>query len=87
MRFLLHGGSAGEVAALRGFAERLGAGFTAYEGLPGEEPLLVVQCLPRKIGLMESIEQVTRRLDEGPLPERAADMQDPLPGLETPPCR
>lgn len=87
MRFTLHGGSAEEVKALRGFAERLGAGFSAYEALEGEEPLLVVQCLPRRIGLMEALEQVVRWMDGGPLPERAAGVQNPLPGLEAPPCR
>lgn len=87
MRFSLHGGSAEEAAALKGFAERLGAGFVAYDGLPGEEPLLVVQCLPRKLGLLESIEQVTRWLNEGHSGKRAPGMQNPLPGLETPPCQ
>lgn len=87
MRFTLHGGSSEEVEALREFAERLGAGFVTYAGMPGEEPLLVVQCLPRKIGMMGALGQVTQWMDGGPLPERAAGMQDPLPGLETPPCR
>lgn len=87
MRFTLHGGSDEEVEALKGFAERLGAGFAAYEALEGEEPLLVVQCLPRRIDLMGALEHVTRWLDGGPLPERPAAVQDPLPGLETPPCR
>lgn len=88
MRFVLHGGSAEEWAALKDFAERLGAEFVAHEGLPGEEPLLTVQCLPRRLGLIESIEQVTRWLDGGPLHEMntGGTMQDPLPGLETPPC-
>lgn len=87
MRFSLHGGSAEEVTALKGFAERLGAGFVAYDGLPGWEPVLTVQCFPRQLGgLVESIEQVTRRLDEAPL-EEGPGVQDPLPGLETPPCR
>lgn len=87
MRFTLHGGSAEELEALRGFAHRLGAGFSEYKALEGEEPLLVVECFPRKIGLMEALEQVTRWMDGGPLPERAAAVQNPLPGLETPPCR
>lgn len=87
MRFTLHGGSDEEVKALRGFAERLGADFSAYEALEGEEPLLVAQCLPRRIGLMEVLEQVTRWMDGGPLPERPAGVQSPLPGLEAPPCR
>ena len=87
MRFTLHGGSDEEVEALSGFAGRLGAGFAAYEALGGEEPLLVVQCLPRRIGLMEALEQVTRWMDGGLLPERAAGVQNPLPGLGTPPCR
>lgn len=87
MRFSLHGGSAEEVAALRGFAERLGASFAAYDGLPGEEPLLVAQCFPRKLGLMESIEQVTRWLDGALSSKRTPGAQNPLPGLGTPPCR
>ena len=88
MRFSLHGGSPEEEAALKGFAERLGAGFSAYKGMPGEEPMLVVQCLPRNIGLFEGIEQVTRWLDGGPLHESPGGLvQYPLPGLETPPCR
>lgn len=87
MRFSLHGGSAEEVAALEGFAKQLGAGFAAYNGLPGEEPLLIVQCLPRRLGLVESIKQVTRWLNEGPFHEEGPDAQSPLPGLETPPCR
>lgn len=87
MRFSLHGGSAEEVAALKSFAERLGAGFAAYDGLPGEEPLLVVQCLPRKLGLVKSIEQITRWLDGAPVEEEAPGVQDPLPDLDTPPCR
>ena len=87
MRFTLHGGSDEEVEALRGFAEQLGASFTAYEALEGEEPLLVVQCLPRQTGLMEVLEQVTLGLDGGPATSRGAGVQEPLPGVETPPCR
>lgn len=87
MRFTLHGGSDEEVKALREFAGRLGARFSEYKALVGEEPLLVVECLPRRIGLMESLEQVTRWMDGGLLPERAAGVQNPLPGLDTPPCR
>lgn len=87
MRFSLHGGSAEEVAALKGFAELLGAGFVAYDGLPGEEPLLTIQCLPRKLGLVKSIEQVTQWRDGTPFGEGAPGVQDSLPGLETPPCR
>lgn len=87
MRFSLHGGSAEEEMALKRLAERLGAGFVAYRALEGEEPLLVIQCLPRKLGLVEVLEQATRWLDEGPLSERAVGVQNPLPGLETPPCR
>lgn len=84
MRFSLHGGSAEEEEALKKFAERLGAGFVAYKALEGEEPLLVIQCLPRRPGLVEALEQMARWLDEGPLSERAAGVQNPLPGLETP---
>lgn len=87
MRFSLHGGSAEEVAALKSFAERFGADFVAYDGLPGEEPLLTVQCLPRKLGLMGSTEQVTQWLDNAPFVGEAPGMQNPLPGLETPPCQ
>lgn len=87
MRLSLHGGSAEEVAALKGFAERLGAGFVVYDGLPGEEPLLVAQCFPRRFGLMEFIEQATQWLDGALFKERAPGVQNPLPGLETPPCQ
>lgn len=87
MRFSLHGGSAEEVAALKSFAERLGAGFVTYGGSPGEEPLLVVQCFPRKLDLIGSIEQVTRWLDRAPSPDGDPGVQNPLPGLETPPCQ
>lgn len=87
MRFSLHGGSPEEIAALKGFAGRLGAGFAAYDGLPGEEPLLTVQCLPRKLGLVKSIEQITRWLDGGPIEEGAPGVQNTLPGLGTPPCQ
>ena len=87
MRFTLHGGSNEEVEALRGFAERLEAGFVEYEALEGEEPLLVFQCLPRRIDLMKVLEQMTQWLNEGPLTPRGAGVQNPLPGLETHPCR
>lgn len=88
MKFSLHGGSAEEEMALKGFAERLGAGFVRYEGMPEEEPMLVVQCLPRRMGLIDAINQVTQWLDGGPLSrgETGGAVQDPLPGLETPPC-
>ena len=69
MRFSLHGGSTEEESSIKGFAERLGAEFVAYKGLPGEEPMLVVQCLPRRVGLVDGINQVTQWLDGGPLPE------------------
>lgn len=88
MRFTLYGGSIEEETAIRRFAKRLGAGFARYEALKeGEEPLLAVQCLPRKTGLLEALEQVTRWMDRGTPPERAMDAQSPLPGLGTPPCR
>ena len=87
MRFTLYGGSDEEVLALRGFARRLGTGFAKYKGAEEEEPVLAVECLPRRIGLPEALEQVTRWLDGGPLPGRTAGVQNPLPGLETPPCR
>ena len=70
MRFSLHGGSPEEEASIKGFAESLEAEFMKYEGMPGEEPLLVVQCFPRKIGLIDGINQVTQWLNGGPLPER-----------------
>ena len=85
MRFSLHGGSIEE--ALRRFAERLGARFAVYEALEGGELLLTVQCSPRRPGLMGALEQVTQWLDGGPLSEGVAGVQNPLPGLETPPCR
>ena len=87
MRFTLYGGSDVEFKALREFAHRLGAGFSKYKGSEEEDPVLVVECLPRRIGLLEALGQVTQWMDGGPLPERAAGVQNPLPGLETPPCR
>lgn len=69
MRFSLHGGSPEEESSLKGFAERLRAEFVAYKGLPEEEPMLVVQFLPRRIGLLDGINKVTQWLDGGPLPE------------------
>lgn len=87
MRFIMHGGSNEEVEALRGFAERLEAGFAAYEALEGEEPLLVVQCFPRRAGLMGVLGQITQWLNGGPPTPKGAGMQEPLPDLETPPCR
>lgn len=87
MRFTLHGGSDEEVEALRGFAKQLGASFTAYEALEGEEPLLVVQCLPRQVGLMGVLGQITRWLDGGPPTPKGAGVQEHLPGVEAPPCR
>lgn len=35
----------------------------------------------------EASEQTTQGLDGGPPPERVGSAQDPLPGLDTPPCR
>jgi len=87
LRFVLYGGSNEEFKALREFAHRLGAGFSKYKGSEEEEPVLMVECLPRRIGLLEALEQVTGWMDGGPLPERAWGVQNPLPGLETPPCR
>jgi len=84
VKFSLHGGSDKDEAVLRGFAERLGAKFAAYKGLPEEEPLLVFQCFPKRSGLINGIEQLTRWLDGDPLPEVPGGLaQDPLPGLET----
>ena len=69
-------------------AKRLGADFVTYAEMPGEEPLLVVRCLPRKVGMGEAFGQVTQGPDEGPLVHGVAGgVQDPLPGLETPPCQ
>lgn len=87
MRSSWQGGSAGEVAALKGFAERLGAELKIRGGLPEEEPLPVTQCPPRGLGPVESTEWVTRRFDEDPPGKGTPDAQSPLPGLETPPCR
>lgn len=87
MRFTLHGGSDEEVEALREFAEQLGVSVSAYAGMPGEEPLLVVQCFPRQVGLMEVLGRITRWLDGGPPTTKGAGVQEPLPGVETPPCR
>ena len=83
MRFSLHGGSAEEEASLKGFAESLGAEFVAYTGLPEEEPLLVVQCLPRRIGLIDSINQVTQRLDGGHFPETVGRINDTFGGTSS----
>lgn len=88
MRLSLHGGSVEEEAVLRELAERLGARFATYKALDGEEPLLVMECFPRRIGLLEALEQTTQWLNGGPLGHGGAGgAQDPLPGLETPPCR
>lgn len=88
MRFSLHGGSAEEEAALKSLAERLGAKFVAYKALEGEEPLLVMECFPRRTGLLEALEEITQWLDGGPLVHGGAvGVQDPIPGLEIPPCR
>ena len=88
MRFSLHGGSVEEEAVLRKFAERLDARFVTYKALDGEEPLLVMECFPRRIGLLEALEQIIQWLDEDPLGPGVGDgVQDPLPGLETPPCQ
>ena len=88
MRFSLHGGSAKEEATLKSLAERLGAKFVTYKALGEEEPLLVVECFPRRTGLLEALEEIAHWLDGGPLRARGAGgVQDPLPGLETPPCR
>lgn len=83
MRFSLHGGSPEEGASLKGFAERLGAEFVAYTGLPEEEPMLVVQCLPRRIGLIDSINQVTQWLDGGPFPETVGRINDTFGGTSS----
>lgn len=72
MRFSLHGESVEETALGR-LAERSGTGFAGHEVPKERKPL--------------SVEHDTRRLDEGPLPERGVGLQDPLPGLETPPCQ
>lgn len=88
MRFSLHGGSAEEEATLRRLAESFGAKFVTYKALDGEEPLLVVECFPRRAGLLGALEQITRWLDGGPLGHGVVGgAQNPLPGLETPPCR
>lgn len=59
----------------------------AYEALDGEEPLLVVQCFPRSVGLLEALEQITQWLDGAPEHDEGGGVQNTLPGLETPPCR
>lgn len=87
MRFSLYGGSVEEETALIRFAERLGAEFCGYEASEVDEPILVIQCLPRKLDLLGALGQITRWMDGGPPPERAGGVQNPLPGLETPPCR
>ena len=88
MRFSLHGGSAKEKATLKSLAERLGAKFVTYKALEGEEPLLVVECFPRRTGLLEALEETIHWLDGGPPVHGGAGcVQDPLPDLETPPCR
>lgn len=87
MRFILHGGSTEEETALSRFAERLGAGFVKYEALYGEEPLLVVRCPLRKAGLLEVLRQIPQWMDGYPPSKMAAGAQDPLPGLDTPPCQ
>ena len=87
MRFSLHGESIEEEAALRRLAERVGAEFEEYGALKEEKPLHHEQWLPQRIGRLGFAEHDTRRLDEGPPSETVVGTQDPLPGLETPPCR
>lgn len=87
VRFSPHGGSV-EGPALKKFTGMLGARFVVYRALEEEEeeePLLVVECSPRSIGLLEDM---TQWLDGSPpVQGETGDAQDPLPGLETPPCR
>lgn len=73
------GGSIEEETALRRFAEILGAEVARYEALEGEEPLLMMQCL------LGALKQITRWVDGAP--PLGGDAQNPLPGLDTPPCR
>ena len=68
--------------------------FTLHDGsteavvaLKGEEPLPAEQCLPQRLDLPKSLGQVTWRVDGDPPTEWVVGVQDPLPGLETPPCR
>lgn len=84
MRFSPHGGSVEEPAPKK-FTEIPGARFVAHEALEGEEPLLVVECSPGSTGLREAM---TRWLDgSSPVQGVTGGVQDPLPGLDTPPCR
>ena len=87
MRFSLHGGSVEEETVLRRLAEKLGAEFVECDAPKEEGPLFVVQCLPQRIGMLGLAGHGPQRLDEAPPPERAGGLQDPLPGLDTPPCR
>lgn len=88
-----------DVAGAAGWVEHLALGTGGAEKVhrktqgqvwgirsPGEkEPLPVAGCFPRSGGLLEA---PTRWLDESPPVQRVTGgVQDPLPGLETPPCR
>ena len=71
----------GELGTLRRFADVPGAWFISYEALDGG-------CPPRGIGLLGALEQITQWFDGDPLEYGVADgAQDPLPGLDTPPCQ
>ena len=84
MRFVLCGGSPEEEAVLKKLAGTLGVEFATAEG---EEPVLRIEFLPRETNPLEARQRSTQWLDEAPPPGRAEGVQNPLPGLDTPPCR
>ena len=61
--------------------------FTPHSWTVEEEPPRVAQCLPRQIGSTGPVDRATRPLDDDPPGGGAGGVQDPLPGLEAPPCR
>ena len=58
--------------------------FSSHGGSIEEETL---RGFGARFTVYEALELATRWMDEGPPPEGVGSAQDPLPGLETPPCR
>lgn len=63
--------------------------FSLHGGSAEEETALkrFAERLGAGFAAHEALEQITQWMDGGPPPEMAGSAQDPLPGLETPPCR
>lgn len=88
MRFVLYGGLPEERAMLKKFAEILGVEFVEAQG--GKEALLVVEFPTRRTNPLKTLWQRIRPHNKVPPmegAEGAEGAQNPLPGLETPPCR